>query len=89
MSLPLQLPFPLPVLSCLPILLPIQYSHPFPDPFLTTLLVLLTAAIIIVIPIARAAPSTARRSGICPVVIIIIPVDYLIPIQWSNGEEVT
>ena len=24
----------------------------------------------------------------CPVVIIIIILDYLIPIQWSNGQEV-
>jgi hypothetical protein len=43
---------------------------------------------VIVIAIGRTPPSTARRTGICPVVIIIIPVDYLIPIQWSNGQEV-
>jgi hypothetical protein len=34
------------------------------------------------------APSTARRSGIRPVDIIIILVDYLIPHRWSNGQDV-
>jgi len=34
------------------------------------------------------APSTARRSGIPPVIIVIILVDYLIPIQWSNSQDV-
>jgi hypothetical protein len=34
------------------------------------------------------AHSTAWHSGICPVVIIIILIDYLIPIQWSNGQGV-
>jgi hypothetical protein len=34
------------------------------------------------------APSTAWRTGICPVVIIIFLLDYLIPIQWSNAQEV-
>jgi hypothetical protein len=77
-SLPLPLPFPLPVLC----------SLPFPSLFLTSLRVLLTLAIVNVIAIARTAPSTARRSGIRPVLIIIILVDYLIPIQWSNGQEV-
>jgi len=50
--------------------------------------VLLTLAVAIVIVIARTAQSTARRSAICPVLLIIIIVDYLIPIQWSNGPEV-
>ena len=35
-----------------------------------------------------AAPSTARRSGIRPVLIIIMLVDYVIPIQCSNGQAV-
>jgi len=61
---------------------------PFPGPVLTALRVLLTLAIVIVIAIARTAPSTAQPSGIGPVLIIIIFVDYLIPIQWSNGQEV-
>jgi len=60
----------------------------FPSPFLTTLGVLITVAVIIVIVIARTAPSTARRSGILPVPIVIILSKYLIPIQWSNGQEV-
>jgi len=77
-SLPLALPFPLPVLC----------SLPFPGPFLTALRVLLTLAIVIVIAIDRTAPSTARPSGIRPVLIIIILVDYVIPIPWSNGQEV-
>ena len=70
-SLTLPLPFPLPVLC----------SLSFSRPFLTTLRDLLTLAIVIVIAIARTAPSTARRSGIRPVLIIIILIDYLIPIQ--------
>jgi hypothetical protein len=78
MSLPLPLPVPLPVLC----------SLPFPGPFLTALHVLLNLAIVIGIAIASTAPSTARRTGIRPVCIIIIIVDYLIPIQLSNGQEV-
>jgi len=38
--------------------------------------------------IARTAPSTAWPSGIHPGLIIIILVNYLIPIQWSNSQEV-
>jgi len=87
-SLPLPLPFPLPILSRLPFPLPIVCSLPIPGPFLTALRVLLTLAVVIVIAIARTAPSTTRRTGICPVVIIIILVDYFIPIQWSNCQEV-
>jgi len=56
--------------------------------FLTPLGVLLTVAVVIVIAIARAAPSIAGHTGMRPVVIIIILIEYLIPIQWSNGEEV-
>jgi len=55
---------------------------------LTALRVLLPLAIVIFIAITRTAPSTAWRTGISPVVIIIILVEYLIPIQWSNGQEV-
>jgi hypothetical protein len=77
-SLPLPLPFPLPILC----------SFPFPGPFLTALLVFLTLAVVIAIVIARTAPSTAQPAGIRPVLIIIILVDYLIQILWSNGHEV-
>ena len=77
-SLPLPLLFPLPVLC----------SLLFPGLFLTALRVLLTLAIVIVIAIARTAPSTARCSGIRLVLIIMIFVNYLIPIQWSNSQEV-
>jgi hypothetical protein len=78
-SLPLPLPFPLHVLC----------SLPFPSPFLTSLGVLHTLAIVIFSAITRTAPYTARRSGIHSVLIIIIILfDYLIPIQWSNGQEV-
>jgi uncharacterized membrane protein len=45
-------------------------------------------AVIIVIAIAMKTPSPARCSGIRPVVIIIILIDYLIPIQWSNSQSV-
>jgi len=55
-------------------------SLPFPSPFLTALCVLLTLTIVIVIVIARTALSTARRSGILPILVIIILVDNLIPI---------
>jgi hypothetical protein len=50
--------------------------------------VLLTLTVVTVMVIARTAPSTPQRSGIRPVLIIIILVDYLIPIQWFNGQEV-
>jgi len=48
----------------------------------------LTLAVVIAIAITRTAPSTAQHSGIRPVLIIIILVNYLIPIPWSNGQEV-
>ena len=51
--------------------------------------VLVTLAVIIVMAITGTAPSTARRIRIRPVLIIIILVDYLIPMQWSNSQEVT
>jgi hypothetical protein len=51
--------------------------------------VLLTLAVVIVIAIASTAPSIARRTGICPVLIILILVDNLIPIQGSNSQELT
>jgi hypothetical protein len=50
--------------------------------------VVLTRTVVIVIAIAWTVPSTARRTWIHPVVIIIILIDYLIPILWSNGQEV-
>jgi hypothetical protein len=68
-SLPLPLRVPLPVL----------YSLLVPGPFLSTLRVLLTVAVVIVIAIARMAPSTARPTRICPDVIIMFLVKYLIP----------
>jgi hypothetical protein len=43
---------------------------------------------VIIIVIARTAWSSARLSGICPVVIIIILVDYLIPIHQSTCQAV-
>jgi hypothetical protein len=78
LSFPLSHPFPLPDLCSLHL----------PGPFLTALRILLTLAVVIVIAITRTAPSTAQRSGIRPVLIIIILVDYVISIQWSNGQEV-
>ena len=88
LPLPLPLPLPLSVLSRHPFPHPIVCSLASPGPFLTALCVLLPLAIVIVIAIARMASSTPRRIGIHPVVIIIILVDYLIPIQWSYGQEV-
>jgi len=44
--------------------------------------------VVIVIAIARTAPSTALHSGIRRVLIISNLVDYHIPIQWSHGQEV-
>jgi hypothetical protein len=43
---------------------------------------------VIVIAITRTTPSATERSRIRPVLISIILVDYPIPIQWSNGQEV-
>jgi hypothetical protein len=77
--LPLPLPFPRAVLCSLPI----------SGPFLTALRAILTLAVVIVMAIAGTAPSTKRRSGIRPVVIIITLVDCLIPILLFNGQEVT
>jgi len=85
------LPIPHPVLSHLPFPLPIFPSLPCPDSFLTALrvlLLLLTPAIIIDIAIARTALSTMQHSGIRSVLIHIMLVDYLIPIQLSNCQEV-
>jgi len=87
-SLLLPLPFPLPVLSRLPVPLPIICYLLFPGPLLTAPHVLLTLPVVIVIVIARTAKSIALRSGIRPVLIIIILLDYLIPMQWSNGQDV-
>ena len=84
----MSLPIPLSVLSHLPFPVPILCSVPFPGPFLTALRVRFTLAIVIVIAIARTARNTARRSGICPDFIIILIIDLLISIQWSNGQEV-
>jgi len=81
----------LPFLCCLPLPFPhpILCTLPFPGFFLTALRVLLTLGVIIVIAIARTAPSAARPSGIRAVlIIIIILIDDLIPIQWSNTQEV-
>jgi hypothetical protein len=63
-------------------------SLPFPGPFHTALSVLLTLAFVIVIAIVCTAHSTGRRSRTSAVPIILILVDYLIPMQWSNGQEV-
>jgi hypothetical protein len=87
-SLPLPHPFPLPVRSHLPFPRPILYSLPYSGRFLTAPRVLLTLSVVIVINIAKTALSTARRSGIRPLLIILILDDYLIPLQWSNNQEV-
>ena len=87
-SLPLPLPFPLSVLSRLPFPLPIHCSLPCPAPVLTALRLLLTPEVVIVIVIPRTARCSARRSGIRLVLILIILVDNLNRIQWSNGQEV-
>jgi hypothetical protein len=50
--------------------------------------VLLTLTIIIFVAIPRTALSITRHSGICTDFIIIILVNYLIPIQRSNGQDV-
>jgi len=84
-----SLPFPLFVLSYFLFPLPILSSFPFPGPFLSALHVLLTLAVVIAIAIASMAISTAWYSGICPPLTIIILVEYLIPIQWINCQEVT
>jgi hypothetical protein len=74
-SLPHPNPFPLPVLCSVPLLTP---PH-----------VLLTLTIVSVVAIAWTVPSSSGRSVICPVSIIIILIEYLIPIQSSNGQEIS
>jgi len=88
---PFPFPFPcrIPVISYLSFPPHTVCSLPFPGRFLMALRFLLTIAVIIVNAIARMAPSTAQHSGICLVLIIIILVDYLIPIRWSYGQEVS
>jgi hypothetical protein len=86
--LPLPLSIPHSILSRLPIHHPNISSLLFRGPFLTELGALLTSAVLIDIAIAKRACSSARRNGIRKVVIIIIHVDYLIPIQWSIGQQV-
>ena len=88
-SLPLPFPFPFPILSRLPFPLPICCSFPFLGLFLTALLFLPTLTVVIDIAITRTAPSTARCSGIVAVLSILILVDYLIPLQSSNGQELS
>ena len=88
-SVPLPLPFALPVLSRLLFPLAILWSHPFPGPCVTALCVMFTLAVVIFTAIARTAPSTARLSVSRPVLIIIILVNSLIPIQWSNCHEIS
>ena len=85
--LPLPLPFPLPVLSHLPFPLAIICSLSLPGVILTALHVFLTLTVVVVIPIPRVAPPTTRRSGICPVLIIIV-ISYLILIQRSDSWEI-
>jgi len=92
-SLPLHFPF----LHCLPLLFsfPFPFSRPilcsvlFSRPFLTALHVLPTHTVVIVINIASTTVSSARCSGIRPVLVIFMVVNYLIPIQWSNSDNVT
>ena len=91
--LALPLPFPcclphfIPVLCCQLFPLPILCSLPVRGSVLTALRVLVTLGVFIVIAIARLAPSSARCSGICPVLNFIILVNHLIPNQWYNGQE--
>jgi len=87
-SHPLSHPSPLPVLSCLCFPLPIHGSLPFPSPFRPALRVLLTVAIVFVIAIDRTAPFTARRYRIHPVLLVILLINFLVPFQWSNCQEV-
>jgi len=82
------LPLPLPVVSHFLVPLPTLRSCSSPSSYLTTLRVLITLTFSMVIAIARTAPSTARCSEIRPVLIIIVVIDYLIPIQQSNTQEV-
>jgi len=87
-SLPLPLPFPLPILNLLGFPLPIRCSLPYPCPLFAALHVLLTLIVVIVISISRTAPSTSLRTWIQAVLVALNLVQYLIPIQWSNSQEV-
>jgi len=88
LRLPLPLPFPLSVVSRLHFPFPILCSLLFPGHFLPSLHVILTIAFVIVIAITRMGPPTARRSWIYRGLIIHILINYHIPIQLSNGQEV-
>jgi hypothetical protein len=50
--------------------------------------VVLTLAVVFLIAIDRMTPSTAALSRIHPVLIIIIRVEYPIPFQWSDSQDV-
>jgi hypothetical protein len=64
------------------------WTLPCPGSFVTALRVLFPLAIVIVIGISKMALSTTWISTIRPVIIIIVLIDYLIPIQQSYGQEV-
>jgi hypothetical protein len=61
----------------------------FSQVFLVALRDLLTLAVIIVFAIAKTPPSTALHSGICPVLIIIILVKFVLLIHRFNRQAVT
>jgi hypothetical protein len=91
---PLLIPFSFLYPFPIPLLRPLRYSHPglsslpFPGPFLTTLRVFLSLAVINVIAIAKTALPTGHHTGICPVLILINLIDDLNPnlsFNWQAG----
>jgi hypothetical protein len=86
----ISLPLPHPFLRYLPhsCLLLILCTLPLSGPFLTAFRVLLALAVVIVIAIATLAPSTSPHTRMRPVPTVINLVDYLIPIQRYNAQEV-
>jgi len=80
---------PLSVVSHHPFPIPILESLIIPPPILTVLGIFLILAIILIIAIAGAAPSTALCSAIRPVLIFISFIGDVIPIEWPSGQKVT
>jgi len=75
-----------PIHVCIP--LPIPCSRLIPGHSLTTTCVLLTLNVVIIIPIARTAPSTTWLSGFRPNLTKIMLINYFIRIQHAHSLEV-
>jgi len=95
-TIPFTVPHHIPNPFHFPFLFSVTISVPFSSfvPFLFTVPFSLPCMsswpliLFLQLPWRRIAPSTAQCSGIRPVLIMIIFFNYLIPIPWSNVQEV-